>query len=59
VPPAARTLLTNSGKFAHYGPGLTGRELRFAGLAACVEAACTGLAPAEPPAWLVRADLST
>lgn len=59
VPPQARTLLTNSGKFAHYGPGLTGRELRFAGLAACVEAACTGLAPAEPPAWLVAADLST
>ncbi|KUM38704.1 cis-3-hydroxy-L-proline dehydratase [Pseudomonas sp. EpS/L25] len=59
VPPQARTLLTNSGKFAHYGPGLTGRDLRFAGLAACVEAACTGLAPAELPAWLIRADLST
>ncbi|WP_145012160.1 cis-3-hydroxy-L-proline dehydratase [Pseudomonas oryzihabitans] len=59
VPPGARTLLTNSGKFAHYGPGLTGRELRFAGLAACAEAACTGLAPAGPPAWLSAADLST
>ena len=59
VPPLARTLLTNSGKFAHYGPGLTGRDLRFAGLTACVEAACTGLAPAGPPAWLVPADLST
>lgn len=58
VPPQALTLLTNSGKFAHYGPGLTGRELRFAGLAACVEAACTGLAPAGPPAWLASADLS-
>ncbi|OAN28754.1 aconitase X [Pseudomonas oryzihabitans] len=59
VPPQALTLLTNSGKFAHYGPGLTGRELRFAGLAACVEAACTGLAPAGPPAWLASADLSS
>ena len=59
VPPLARTLLTNSGKFAHYGPGLTGRDLRFAGLTACVEAACTGLAPAGPPAWLAPADLST
>ncbi|GAC1039974.1 aconitase family protein [Pseudomonas sp. No.117] len=59
IPPNARTLLTNSGKFAHYGPGLTGRELRFAGLAACVEAACTGLAPAGLPAWLTAADLST
>ena len=59
VPPHARTLLTNSGKFAHYGPGLTGGELRFAGLAACVEAACTGLAPAGPPGWLAPVDLST
>ncbi|MFT0183551.1 aconitase X [Pseudomonas benzopyrenica] len=59
VPPQALTLLTNSGKFAHYGPGLTGRELRFAGLAACVEAACTGLAPAGPPSWLAAADLSS
>ena len=59
VPPHARTLLTNSGKFAHYGPGLTGRELRFAGLAACVEAACTGLAPPGPPDWLAPVDLST
>ena len=59
IPPSARTLLTNSGKFAHYGPGLTGRELRFAGLAACVEAACTGLAPAGLPGWLVATDLST
>lgn len=59
IPPSARTLLTNSGKFAHYGPGLTGRELRFAGLAACVEAACTGQAPAGLPAWLTAVDLST
>jgi predicted aconitase/predicted aconitase with swiveling domain len=59
VPPHARTLLTNSGKFAHYGPGLTGRELRFAGLVACVEAACTGLAPSGPPDWLALVDLST
>ena len=59
VPTQARTLLTNSGKFAHYGPGLTGRELRFAGLAACVEAACSALAPADPPAWLTSVDLST
>jgi len=59
VPPQARTLLTNSGKFAHYGPGLTGRDLRFAGLAACVDAACTGLAPAGPPTWLASADSSS
>lgn len=53
VPPGARTILTNSGKYAHYGPGLSGKQVRFAGLAACVEAAVTGSAQAGPPAWLV------
>ncbi len=52
IPPKARVILTNSGKFAHYGPGLTGRAFRFAGLAACVEAACSGRAPREMPEWL-------
>ena len=52
IPPGARRLMTNSGKYAHYGPGLVGRGLRFAGLDACVEAACTGLASPAPPAWL-------
>jgi len=51
VPPAARTLLTNSAKFAHYGPGLLDRQVRFASLAGCVAAACTGLAPPRP-AWV-------
>lgn len=52
VPPAARTILTNSGKYAHYGPGLSGKHVRFAALADCVAAATTGRAPAAPPAWL-------
>ena len=52
VPPAARTILTNSGKYAHYGPGLSGKQVRFAGLADCVDTAVTGRAPAAPPAWL-------
>ena len=52
VPPAARAILTNSGKFAHYGPGLSGKPVRFAGLADCVAAAVTGRAPTAPPAWL-------
>ncbi len=54
VPPAARTILTNSGKYAHYGPGLSGKHVRFAALADCVAAATTGRAPAAPPAWLGR-----
>jgi predicted aconitase len=52
MPPEARSLMTNSGKYAHYAPGLSGREVRFGSLAECVETARTGVAPASPPAWL-------
>jgi hypothetical protein len=31
-------VMTNSAKYAHYGPGLTGAAFRFGSLAACVEA---------------------
>jgi predicted aconitase len=51
-PPDARTVMTNSGKYAHYGPGLSGRSLRFGSLADCASAACTGRAPDRPPRWL-------
>ena len=52
MPPKARSLMTNSGKYAHYAPGLSGREVRFGSLAECAETARTGVAPASPPAWL-------
>ena len=51
-PPSARVLMTNSGKYAHYAPGLCGRAVRFGSLAECATAARTGLAPAAPPPWL-------
>ena len=51
VPPAAVTLVTNSAKFAHYAPGLVGREVRFASLEACVAAAVTGRVPRAAPSW--------
>lgn len=51
-PPSAKTVMTNSGKYAHYGPGLSGRALRFGSLADCALAARTGRAPDTPPAWL-------
>jgi predicted aconitase/predicted aconitase with swiveling domain len=51
-PPATRTLMTNSGKYAHYGPALTGCAVRFGSLAACADAARTGLAPKALPPWL-------
>ncbi|SLN39516.1 cis-3-hydroxy-L-proline dehydratase [Oceanibacterium hippocampi] len=51
-PPATRVLMTNSGKYAHYAPGLCGREVRFGSLSDCVGTALSGRAPAHPPAWL-------
>jgi predicted aconitase len=53
-PSRTRTLLTNSGKYAHYGPGLSGRTVRFGSLADCIEAALTGRAPPRLPGWLAR-----
>jgi predicted aconitase len=51
-PTRTRTLITNSGKYAHYGPGLSNRVVRFGSLADCVEAAVTGGVPARLPGWL-------
>ena len=52
IPPAATTLMTNSGKYAHYAPGLVGRKVHFASLAECVDTACTAIASGRLPAWL-------
>ncbi|MBJ2149394.1 DUF521 domain-containing protein [Paracoccus sp. IB05] len=51
-PPATRTLMTNSGKYAHYGPGLSGRQIRFDSLRTCAAAALTGHAAKTLPPWL-------
>ena len=51
-PPTARNLMTNSGKYAHYAPGLCGRTVRFGGLRDCAETAVTGRACKHPPEWL-------
>ncbi|CAD5296067.1 Predicted aconitase subunit 1 [Bosea sp. 62] len=51
-PEQAKVVLTNSGKYAHYGPGLSGCAVRLGTLDDCIEAALTGIAPARLPAWL-------
>ncbi|NNU59975.1 DUF521 domain-containing protein [Brucellaceae bacterium VT-16-1752] len=51
-PVAAKALMTNSGKYAHYGPGLSGRAVRFGSLASCAEAAKTGHIAQGLPTWL-------
>ena len=52
VPPDTRTIMTNSGKYAHYAPGLVGRGLRFGRLADCVPAPRPGAVPKAAPACL-------
>ena len=55
IPPSARNLMTNSGKYAHYAPGLVGRKVHFASLAECVDAACSATASGRLPLWLQTA----
>lgn len=45
IPPSARVIMTTSGKYAHYGPGLTGRRFRFGSLEDCVRMACGEVVP--------------
>ncbi|OWJ67882.1 aconitase X [Inquilinus limosus] len=51
-PAAAKTVITTSGKYAHYGPGLSGCAVRLGTLDDCIEAALTGRAPLRRPGWL-------
>lgn len=51
-PTHAKGLFTNSGKYAHYAHGLSGRHCRIGSLEECVEVAISGYAPEHPPAWL-------
>ncbi|HEV2508956.1 aconitase family protein [Bosea sp. (in: a-proteobacteria)] len=51
-PEEAKVVLTNSGKYAHYGPGLSGCAIRLGTLDDCVDAALTGAAPTRLPTWL-------
>lgn len=53
-PVTARTVMTNSGKYAHYGPGLSGCHVLFGSLMDCAQTAVTGHSPAKPPTWLIR-----
>lgn len=51
-PTTASVLMTNSGKYAHYGKGLTGRGVRFGSLEDCAKAALSGRADNGLPIWL-------
>ncbi|MDG1017704.1 MAG: aconitase family protein [Paracoccaceae bacterium] len=45
-------IMTNSGKYAHYAYGLTGRKTRFGSLEDCAKTAQSGLANSDLPYWL-------
>lgn len=51
VKPGATALMTNSGKYAHYGPGIIGVDSIYGSTAECVEAAVTGRAAVDEAAW--------
>lgn len=53
VPPATGVVMTNSAKYAHYGPGLLHDGMRFGGFDECLDAAFSGRARPGPPDWLV------
>jgi cis-L-3-hydroxyproline dehydratase len=55
VPPRRGGVITNSAKYAHYGPNLSPSAFCYASLEGCVEAACTGRAPRALPSWLSQA----
>lgn len=52
IPQSTNAIMTNSGKYAHYGPGLTGKSFYFGGLVRCVEAACGGNYAEVRPRWM-------
>ncbi|MEC1715133.1 aconitase X catalytic domain-containing protein [Schinkia azotoformans] len=51
-PKTTQTVLTNSGKFAHYGPGLINRGVFFGAMEDCVNSAILGEVVIGKPKWL-------
>lgn len=49
--PEAQVLMTNSGKYAYYTPGLLGRQVVFGNLADCVQSAVLGRVYREDSLW--------
>ncbi len=51
LPPGDGVLMTNSGKFAHYGPAKTGYEVIYGSMEDCVESAVTGYVERNEDVW--------
>ena len=54
TPPKRGGVITNSAKYAHYGPNLAAGSFHYHSLQGCVEAACSGRVPQDMPSWLSR-----
>ena len=51
LPESGSVLMTNSGKFAHYGPSNTGYDVVYGSLEDCVESAVTGIVVRTEGIW--------
>ena len=51
LPESGSVLMTNSGKFAHYGPSNTGYDVVYGSLEDCVESALTGIVVRTEGIW--------
>jgi len=51
LPASGGVLMTNSGKFAHYGPSNTGYEVLYGSLEDCVESAVAGRLVRDEEVW--------
>jgi len=51
LPPGINTLMTNSGKYAYYAPGLLNTHLTYGSLADCVESAVVGRVVRDETLW--------
>lgn len=54
IPIHGKNLMTNSSKYAHYGPGTTKRGVHFGSLRSCVDSAEAGMCASELPEWLTE-----
>jgi len=52
LPPEVRRLMTNSGKYAYYAPGLLGAQVFFGSLEDCVRSAAAGRVLRDETLWL-------
>jgi predicted aconitase len=51
LPPEVRRLMTNSGKYAYYAPGLLGAQVVFGSLQDCVDSARAGRVVRDDTLW--------